>query len=71
MSARLRGIVVIPATLTGDLWKRRVAPEVQVIVDGADPNTAALVQGYAQGVVATWARRACRETRAFRSDLRA
>jgi len=52
----LRGIVVIPATFDADLWKRSAAPVVQVIVDGSDPNTAALVQGYAQGVVAVWAR---------------
>ena len=51
----VRGIVVIPATFDADLWKRSAAPEVLVIVDGAEPNTAALVQGYAQGVVATWA----------------
>lgn len=50
------GIVVVPATFDADLRKRFRAPEVQVIVDGADPNTAALVQGYAQGVIATWAR---------------
>ena len=51
----VRGIVVIPATFDADLRKRSRTPEVQVIVDGADPNTAALVQGYAQGVVNTWA----------------
>lgn len=52
---RLGGIVVIPATFDVDARTRGRAPEVQVIVDGADPNTAALVQGYARGVIATWA----------------
>jgi ABC-2 type transport system permease protein len=52
----LRGIVVIPANFDADLSKRSAAPVVQVIVDGSEPNTAALVQGYAQGVVAIWAR---------------
>ncbi|HEY2511367.1 MAG TPA: ABC transporter permease [Polyangiaceae bacterium] len=51
----LGGIVVLPATFDADLRKRGRAPDVQVIVDGTDPNTAALVQGYVQGVVATWA----------------
>ena len=45
------GIVVIPATFDADLRKRFTAPELQVIVDGSDPNTASLVQGYVQGVV--------------------
>jgi ABC-2 type transport system permease protein len=48
------GIVLIPATFEADLRKRTRAPEVQVLLDGADPNTAALVQGYVQGVIATW-----------------
>ncbi len=55
-SGALRGIVVIPASFDADLWKRSATPAVQVIVDGSDPNTAALVQGYAQGVVGVWTR---------------
>lgn len=51
---RIRGIIVIPATFTADAAARR-GPEIQVIVDGSDPNTASFVQNYAQGVVATWA----------------
>jgi len=53
--AELRGIIVIPAAFDADLSRRSTSPEIDVIVDGSDPNTAALVQGYAQGVVATWA----------------
>ncbi len=55
-SGQLRGIIVIPASFDADLWKRSATPAVQVIVDGSDPNTAALVQGYAQGVVGVWTR---------------
>ncbi len=51
----VHGIVVIPATFDADLSRRSASPEVQVILDGSDPNTAALVQGYAQGVVTSWA----------------
>jgi len=51
----VRAIVVIPAAFDADLHKRSKTPEVQVIHDGADPNTASLVQGYAQGVINSWA----------------
>ena len=52
---RIKGIVVIPARFEGDLHRRGVRPQIQIIVDGSEPNTASLVMGYAQGVVATWA----------------
>jgi ABC-2 type transport system permease protein len=51
----LGGIVVIPATFDAALANRSRTPDVQVIVDGSDPNTAAIVQGYVQGVIANWA----------------
>jgi ABC-2 type transport system permease protein len=50
----LSGIVVIPARFDADIRKPASEPEVQVIVDGTDPNTAALVQAYARGVVEKW-----------------
>src|SRR5919198_194597 len=37
-----------------DQHRRRALPQVQVLVDGSDPNTASLIMGYAQGVVASW-----------------
>jgi len=52
---RIRGIVVIPASFDADQHRRDAVPRVQVIVDGSEPNTASLVMGYAQGVVASWA----------------
>lgn len=52
---RINGIVVIPATFAGDLAGGG-APQIQVLVDGSDPNTASFAQNYAQGVVANWAR---------------
>lgn len=51
----LGGLVVIPAEFDARTRSRGGAPEVQVVVDGSDPNTAALVQGYAAGVVGQWA----------------
>ena len=52
---RIRGIVVIPASFDADQHRRGATPRIQVIVDGSEPNTASLVMGYAQGVVASWA----------------
>ncbi len=53
VAGRLFGIVVIPADFAERLGRGDTGP-VQVIVDGADPNTAGLVQGYAQGVWQNW-----------------
>ena len=49
------GVVVVPANFDRELRMRSSSPRVQVIVDGSDPNTAALVQGYVQGAIGTWA----------------
>ncbi len=57
----VRGIVVIPSTFASDFAAHN-NPNVQVIVDGTDPNTANFVQNYAQGVVQTWMRLRASET---------
>ncbi len=49
------GIVVIPSTFDSDMARRGGVPQIQVLVDGTDPNTAALVDGYVQGVIGNWA----------------
>ena len=53
VESRIGGILVVPAGFTADLAAAR-HPAVQVIVDGADPNTANFVQGYTSGTVSTW-----------------
>jgi ABC-2 type transport system permease protein len=53
VSGRLRGVIVLDSDFTRQLGRGEEAP-VQVIVDGSDPNTAGLVQGYVQGVWANW-----------------
>jgi ABC-2 type transport system permease protein len=53
VSGKLKGVIVIRADFTERLGRGEQAP-VQVIVDGSDPNTAGLVQYYAQGVWANW-----------------
>jgi ABC-2 type transport system permease protein len=50
---RLRGFVVIPQDFADRLAQRQM-PLVQVITDGAQPNTASFVASYAQGVIAGW-----------------
>jgi ABC-2 type transport system permease protein len=49
----IRGILVVPADFASDFAAGSEA-QIQVIVDGTDPNTANFVQNYAQGVVASW-----------------
>src|SRR5262249_5544018 len=53
VSGRLKGLIVLRNDFSRQLGRGEEAP-VQVIVDGSDPNTAGLVQFYAQGVWANW-----------------
>lgn len=53
VAGRLSGVIVIGADFSQQLGRSEVAP-VQVLVDGSDPNTAGLVQTYAQGVWQNW-----------------
>ncbi|HTU20075.1 MAG TPA: ABC transporter permease, partial [Gemmataceae bacterium] len=53
VSGRLKGVIVAAADFADQLGRGETAP-VQVIVDGSDPNTAALVQNYVQGVWQNW-----------------
>jgi len=53
VAGRLSGIIVLASDFADRLGRGETAP-VQVIVDGGDPNTAGLVQGYAQGVWQNW-----------------
>ncbi|QVL31332.1 ABC transporter permease [Telmatocola sphagniphila] len=53
IAGRLAGMVVIPADFTARLGRGDTAP-IQLIVDGSEPNTAGLVQGYVQGVWQNW-----------------
>tara|TARA_R110002096_G_scaffold201392_3_gene385881 strand:+ start:1530 stop:2669 length:1140 start_codon:yes stop_codon:yes gene_type:complete len=49
----IRGIVVLAADFSDRLYRGESAP-IQVIVDGADPNTARLVEGYLDLLWANW-----------------
>ncbi|MFS8056386.1 ABC transporter permease [Rhizobium sp. BR 317] len=51
--SRIRGIIVIPADFTANYIAGN-RPQIQVIVDGSDPNTGSFVQNYAQGAVTNW-----------------
>jgi ABC-2 type transport system permease protein len=65
----VKGIVVIPARFAADQTKHGAASQVQVIVDGSDPNTAGFVQNYAAGVLASWASRGAVETGKARAAI--
>jgi ABC-2 type transport system permease protein len=53
VAGRINGIIVVAADFSEKLGRGEQAP-IQVVVDGADPNTAGLVQGYSQGVWRNW-----------------
>lgn len=53
VAGRLSGIVVIPGDFDDRLARGAPSP-VQAIVDGSDPNTAGLAQGYIRGAWRAW-----------------
>jgi ABC-2 type transport system permease protein len=53
VAGRLHGIVVLPADFVDRVYRGDTAP-IQVIVDGADPNTANLVRDYVELLWANW-----------------
>src|SRR5262245_3087543 len=53
VAGRLAGIIVVRSDFAERLGRGEMAP-VQILVDGGDPNTAGLVQGYARGVWQNW-----------------
>ena len=60
MKDELRGIIVIPEGFGAGLSTGRPS-DVQVITDGAQPNTAAFLAGHARGLVASWSAARARE----------
>lgn len=55
VAGRVRGIVVIPSDFGEQASRHRGNASIQVITDGALPNTANFVAAYAEGVRANWA----------------
>ena len=58
--------IAIPADYSRDLLQGKVSP-VQILLDGADSNTASIAMGYAQGVVQTYARQARDDAQSLRT----
>lgn len=54
VGGRLRGFVIIPQDFEQRLSSGARGPLIQIITDGAQPNTANFVANYAQGVAALW-----------------
>jgi ABC-2 type transport system permease protein len=54
IASKLRGVIVIPASFGEDFQRDPGAARIQVIADGATPNTAKFVENYAQGVYRNW-----------------
>ncbi len=57
-SGEIKGFVVIPVDFDRQLDDPYRRPQIQVITDGSQPNTANFVRAYAEGVVSGWARQA-------------
>lgn len=55
VAGRLNAIIVLPANFAAEAYRGHSAP-LQVIVDGSDPNTAYLVEGYIELMWADWLR---------------
>ena len=58
--------VAIPADYSRDLLQGKVSP-VQILLDGADSNTASIAMGYAQGVVQTYAQQTRDDAQSLRT----
>lgn len=54
LADKLRGIVVVPDEFDRDLAAADKSAQIQVIADGSETNTAALLQNYVQGVWGNW-----------------
>lgn len=54
VAGRLNGYVVIPQDFERRLASSNPMALVQIVTDGAQPNTASFVASYAQGVVSLW-----------------
>ncbi|MCJ8156899.1 ABC transporter permease [Sphingomonas sp. LaA6.9] len=55
VAGRVRGIVVIPSDFGEKAARSRGNAAIQIVTDGALPNTAGFVAAYAEGVRANWA----------------
>lgn len=54
---KIRGYAVIPINFTKEFKKKmkgKDLPKIQIITDGAEPNTAKYVASYVQGTVSSW-----------------
>ncbi len=54
IAGHIRGIIVIPQDFSAKLKRRDAQAPIQVIADGAQPNTSAFIQNYARGVWQNW-----------------
>lgn len=68
-NSSIRGIVVIRQDFDAAL-QRGDAGQVQLLMDGAEPNTAQFIYGYAQGVMSNWQQAALGTPPAFALESR-
>ncbi len=56
VGGRIKALIVIPPSFAERMARPGAVAELQVITDGAEPNTASFVRNYAEGVLANWQR---------------
>jgi drug efflux transport system permease protein len=54
VGGRIKALIVIPDVFAERIARPGAVPEIQLVTDGAEPNTASLVRNYVQGVLANW-----------------
>ena len=53
-AGKIRALIVIPVDFAANMARPGADAPIQVITDGSEPNTANLVQGYAEGIWQLW-----------------
>ncbi len=56
----IRAMIVLPEDFSRKIWRGDPSP-IQVLTDGAEPNTANFASGYAQALLQTWATQRARD----------
>lgn len=53
-AGKTQGIVIIPENFSKNFVNATKKPNIQIISDGGDPNTATYIEGYAEGIFSRW-----------------
>ncbi|MBP6986279.1 MAG: ABC transporter permease [Alphaproteobacteria bacterium] len=54
VAGKIRGMIVIPENFDKDNFEARFLSPIQILTDGSEPNTAAVLENYTRGVWQNW-----------------